>query len=73
MPLMLLAGFVNTFAIWAACRVKQKASLFFALVLILFAAQIGVFAARDLLLFFLMWELELIVVSIDLTFGSGLP
>ena len=46
MPLIVLTGFVNAIAIWAAWGVTKKPRLFFSLVLILLAAQIGVFAAR---------------------------
>lgn len=61
-PLMLLTGLVNTVAIFAAWQVKQKPRLFYFLMLALYSAQIGVFAAQDLILFFLIWELELVPV-----------
>jgi NAD(P)H-quinone oxidoreductase subunit 4 len=38
---------------------------------VLFSAQIGVFAARDLLLFFFMWELELVPVYILISIWGG--
>ncbi|MGK7909444.1 MAG: NAD(P)H-quinone oxidoreductase subunit 4 [Synechococcus sp.] len=71
MPLIVLAGFVNAIAIWAAWGVEKKPRLFFALVLVLLAAQVGVFAARDLLMFFLMWELELIPVYMLIAIWGG--
>ncbi|MEL7475790.1 MAG: proton-conducting transporter membrane subunit, partial [Cyanobacteria bacterium J06555_12] len=71
MPLIVLTGFVNAVAIWAAWGVTKKPRLFFGLVLVLLAAQIGVFAARDLLMFFLMWELELIPVYMLIAIWGG--
>ncbi|MFM2028226.1 MAG: hypothetical protein RLZZ339_2943, partial [Cyanobacteriota bacterium] len=61
-PLVLLAGLVTTLSILAAWQVDRKPRLFYFLMLLLYAAQIGVFVAQDLLLFFLMWEIELIPV-----------
>jgi NAD(P)H-quinone oxidoreductase subunit 4 len=62
MPLIVLTCLVTTLATLAAWRVNQKPRLFYALMLVMYSAQIGVFAAQDLLLFFLMWELELVPV-----------
>lgn len=39
--------------------------------LVLYSAQIGVFAAQDLLLFFIMWELELVPVYILISIWGG--
>ncbi len=39
--------------------------------LILYSAQIGVFAAQDLLLFFLMWEIELVPVYLLISIWGG--
>jgi NAD(P)H-quinone oxidoreductase subunit 4 len=61
-PLVLLAGLVTTLSMFAAWRVDRRPRLFYALMLILYAAQIGVFVAQDLLLFFVMWEVELVPV-----------
>jgi NAD(P)H-quinone oxidoreductase subunit 4 len=71
MPLVVLTGVVNALAIGSAWKVDRKPRLFYSLVLILFAAQIGVFAAQDLLLFFLMWELELIPVYLLISVWGG--
>lgn len=62
MPLILLTGLITTLAIFASWNVTNKSRLFYFLMLCLYSAQIGVFAAQDLLLFFFMWELELIPV-----------
>ncbi|MBS0016348.1 MAG: NAD(P)H-quinone oxidoreductase subunit 4 [Arthrospira sp. SH-MAG29] len=71
MPLIVLTGFVNTLAILASWRVTNKPRLFYFLLLVLYSAQMGVFAAQDLLLFFLMWELELVPVYILISIWGG--
>ena len=71
MPLIVLTGFVNTMALFAAWNVKLKPRLFYALMLILYSAQIGVFAAQDILLFFLMWEIELVPVYLLISIWGG--
>jgi NAD(P)H-quinone oxidoreductase subunit 4 len=71
MPLIVLTGLINTLAILAAWQVKHKPKLFFSLMLLLYGAQLGVFAAQDLLLFFLMWELELVPVYLLISIWGG--
>ncbi|MCM1984267.1 NAD(P)H-quinone oxidoreductase subunit 4 [Lyngbya confervoides] len=71
MPLIVLTGFINTLALFAAWNVKRKPRLFYALMLVLYSAQIGVFAAQDMLLFFLMWELELVPVYLLISIWGG--
>lgn len=71
MPLILLTGFINVLAIFAAWNVTKKTRLFYGLMLILLSAQIGVFAAQDMLLFFLMWEIELIPVYLLISIWGG--
>lgn len=70
-PLVLLAGIVTTLSMSAAWRVNRRPRLFFALMLVLYAAQIGVFVAQDLLLFFIMWEIELIPVYLLVCIWGG--
>jgi len=70
-PLVLLAGLVTTLSILAAWQVDRKPRLFYFLMLLLYAAQIGVFVAQDLLLFFLMWEIELIPVYLLVSIWGG--
>ena len=53
-PLVLLAGFVTTLAMLSAWQVDRKPRLFYFLMLVLYSAQIGVFVAQDMLLFFVM-------------------
>jgi NAD(P)H-quinone oxidoreductase subunit 4 len=71
MPLIVLSGLITTLSILAAWRVDRKPKLFYFLVLVLYSAQIGVFAARDLILFFIMWELELVPVYLLISIWGG--
>ena len=71
MPLVLLTGLINTLAIFAAWKVDKKPRLFYALMLVMYSAQIGVFAAQDMLLFFLMWEIELVPVYLLISIWGG--
>ena len=70
-PLVLLTGLVNVLSIVAAWQVRKKPKLFFFLLLCMISAQIGVFLAKDLLLFFLMWELELVPVYLLISIWGG--
>lgn len=71
MPLVLLTGLINTLAIFAAWKVTNKPRLFYGLLLVMYSAQIGVFVAQDLLLFFLMWEIELVPVYLLISIWGG--
>jgi NAD(P)H-quinone oxidoreductase subunit 4 len=62
---------VTTLSIFAAWQVKEKPRLFYFLILAMYSAQIGVFLAKDLLLFFLMWELELVPVYLLISIWGG--
>jgi NAD(P)H-quinone oxidoreductase subunit 4 len=71
MPLIILSGLITTLAILASWRVSHKPRLYYFLVLVLYSAQIGVFAAKDLLLFFIMWEIELVPVYLLISIWGG--
>jgi NAD(P)H-quinone oxidoreductase subunit 4 len=71
MPLVILTGFVTTLAIFAAWKVEHKPRLFYVLMLVMYSAQLGVFLAQDLLLFFFMWELELVPVYLLIAIWGG--
>ncbi|MEB3830746.1 NAD(P)H-quinone oxidoreductase subunit 4 [Phormidium sp. CCY1219] len=71
MPLVVLTGLVTTLAIFAGWNVTYKPRLFYFLMLALYSAQMGVFAAGDMLLFFLMWELELVPVYLLISIWGG--
>ena len=70
-PLVLLAGFVTTLAMLSAWQVDRKPRLFYFFMLLLYAAQIGVFIAQDIILFFIMWELELVPVYLLVSIWGG--
>nr|YP_010381189.1 NADH-plastoquinone oxidoreductase subunit 4 [Bupleurum kaoi]QVV25006.1 NADH-plastoquinone oxidoreductase subunit 4 [Bupleurum yinchowense]UDH54679.1 NADH-plastoquinone oxidoreductase subunit 4 [Bupleurum kaoi] len=68
---ILLTGFITTVATLAAWPVTRDSRLFHFLMLAMYSGQIGLFSSRDLLLFFIMWELELIPVYILLAMWGG--
>ena len=70
-PLVLLAGFVTTLAMFSAWQVDRRPRLFYFLMLVLYSAQIGVFVAQDLMLFFIMWEVELVPVYLLVNIWGG--
>ncbi|WP_293061557.1 NAD(P)H-quinone oxidoreductase subunit 4 [Okeania sp. SIO2B3] len=71
MPLIILTGFITTLAIMAAWPVTFKPKLFYFLMLLMYGGQIAVFAVQDMLLFFLVWELELVPVYLILSIWGG--
>jgi len=71
MPLLLLTGLITTLATLAAWPVTKNPRLFYALMLAMYSGQMGVFVSQDLLLFFLMWELELIPVYMLVSIWGG--
>nr|QFQ46756.1 NADH-plastoquinone oxidoreductase subunit 4 [Heteroblemma serpens] len=68
---ILLTGFITTLATLAAWPVTRDSRLFHFLMLAMYSGQIGSFASHDLLLFFLMWEFELIPVYLLLLIWGG--
>ncbi|MFS7898573.1 putative NADH:ubiquinone reductase (H(+)-translocating) [Helianthus anomalus] len=68
---VLLTGFITTLATLAAWPVTRDSRLFHFLMLAMYSGQIGSFSSRDLLLFFIMWELELIPVYLLLSMWGG--
>lgn len=71
MPLIVLTVLINTLAILAAWRIEKKPRLFYFLILVLYSAQIAVFVAQDILLFFIVWELELVPVYLLISIWGG--
>ena len=71
MPLIILTGFITTLAVMAAWPVTLKPKLFYFLMLLMYGGQIAVFAVQDMLLFFLVWELELVPVYLILSIWGG--
>nr|UDZ59739.1 NADH-plastoquinone oxidoreductase subunit 4 [Echinodorus cordifolius]WRM53874.1 NADH-plastoquinone oxidoreductase subunit 4 [Echinodorus grisebachii] len=68
---ILLTGFIATLATLVAWPVTRDSRLFYFLMLAMYSGQIGLFSSRDLLLFFMMWELELIPVYLLLSMWGG--
>ena len=71
LPLLILSALITTLAILASWKVNRKPRLYFFLLLAIYTAQVGVFLAQDLLLFFLSWELELVPVYLLLSIWGG--
>ena len=71
MPLVVLSGLVTTLAILASWNITKRPRLYFSLLLIMYSAQVGVFLAQDLLMFFFMWELELVPVYLLISIWGG--
>nr|YP_010267370.1 NADH-plastoquinone oxidoreductase subunit 4 [Brainea insignis]QKV47392.1 NADH-plastoquinone oxidoreductase subunit 4 [Brainea insignis]UIF93970.1 NADH-plastoquinone oxidoreductase subunit 4 [Brainea insignis] len=71
MSLILLTGFITTLATLAAWPITSNTRLFYFLMLVTYSAQVGLFVSRDILLFFFMWELELIPVYLLLCLWGG--
>nr|YP_010241409.1 NdhD [Limonium tetragonum]YP_010241492.1 NdhD [Limonium bicolor]YP_010997483.1 NADH-plastoquinone oxidoreductase subunit 4 [Limonium franchetii]QKN99021.1 NADH-plastoquinone oxidoreductase subunit 4 [Limonium sinense]USS60601.1 NADH-plastoquinone oxidoreductase subunit 4 [Limonium aureum]QTH79372.1 NdhD [Limonium tetragonum]QTH79455.1 NdhD [Limonium bicolor]QUB07516.1 NADH-plastoquinone oxidoreductase subunit 4 [Limonium bicolor] len=68
---ILLTVFITTLATLAAWPVTRYSRLFNFLMLAMYSGQLALFSSRDLLLFFLMWELELIPVYLLLSIWGG--
>ncbi|MEO0540989.1 MAG: NAD(P)H-quinone oxidoreductase subunit 4 [Cyanobacteria bacterium P01_A01_bin.105] len=71
MPLVVLSGLVTTLAVMASWNVKQKPQLYFSMLMLMYSAQLGVFLSQDLLMFFIMWELELVPVYLLISIWGG--
>ena len=59
-PMVLLTGLLGMAAVFASWGIKHRVREYFAWLLVLQTAVMGVFAALDFILFFLLWELELV-------------
>nr|YP_010693989.1 NdhD [Impatiens arguta]WCD66697.1 NdhD [Impatiens arguta] len=68
---VLLIGFITTLATLAAWPVTRDSRLFHFMMLAMYSVQIGSFSSRDFLLFFIMWELELIPIYLLLSMWGG--
>jgi len=71
MRLVLLAGLVTTLSLLSAWQLDRKPKMFYFLMLVLYAAQVGVFISQDFLMFFIMWELELVPVYLLVCIWGG--
>nr|YP_010118412.1 NADH-plastoquinone oxidoreductase subunit 4 [Pilea plataniflora]QQY86029.1 NADH-plastoquinone oxidoreductase subunit 4 [Pilea plataniflora] len=68
---VLLTGFITTLSTLAARPVTRESRLFHFLLLAMYSGQIGPFSSQDILLFFIMWELELIPVYLLVSMWGG--
>jgi NADH-quinone oxidoreductase subunit M len=72
LPLLLLTTFLGFLAVFISWKVHDRPRQFFAWLLLLEASIIGVFVSLDLLLFFIMWEIEVIPMYFLISiWGSG--
>ncbi len=72
MPLLLLTTFLGFLAVLISWKVHDRPREFFAWLLLLETSIIGVFISLDLLLFFIMWEIEVIPMYFLISiWGSG--
>ncbi|QXE89888.1 NADH-quinone oxidoreductase subunit M [Geomonas subterranea] len=70
----LLTAFITLIAVVSAWRVRERAGLFFSLLIALEAAVQGLFLSLDLFLFYLFWEAMLIPMLFLIgVWGSGRP
>jgi len=72
MPLVLLTAFLGFLAVLISWKIHERPREYFAWLLLLETSIIGVFASLDLLLFFIMWEIEVIPMYFLISiWGSG--
>jgi NADH-quinone oxidoreductase subunit M len=72
MPLVLLTALLGFLAVLISWKIHERPREYFAWLLLLETSIIGVFASLDLLLFFIMWEIEVIPMYFLISiWGSG--
>ena len=71
-PLILLTGLLGFCAVLASWKIGMRVREYFAWLLLLQTAVMGVFASLDFILFFVFWELEMIPMYFLISiWGSG--
>ncbi|WEK53955.1 MAG: NADH-quinone oxidoreductase subunit M [Candidatus Cohnella colombiensis] len=60
LPLVLLTGIISTMAVLASVHIRKRWKTYYVLFLLLLTGIYGVFLARDLILFFIFFEMTLI-------------
>jgi len=71
-PLVMLTAFLGFLAVLISWKVHERPREYFAWLLLLETSIIGVFTSLDLLLFFVMWEIEVIPMYFLISiWGSG--
>jgi NADH-quinone oxidoreductase subunit M len=72
MPLLLLTTFLGFLSVLISWKIHERPREYFAWLLLLETSIIGVFTSLDLLLFFIMWEIEVIPMYFLISiWGSG--
>ena len=73
LPLVILTTFLVLLACIASkSNITKKHKLYYSMIFVLTTAILGVFAAKDLFLFFMFWEIELIPMFLLISiWGSG--
>lgn len=70
-PLVFLTGILGMVAVFASWGIRYRVREYFVWLLILQTAVMGVFTSLDFILFFLMWELELIPMFFLIAIWGG--
>jgi NADH-quinone oxidoreductase subunit M len=71
-PLVLLTGLLGMAAVFASWGIKSRVREYFMWLLVLQTAVMGVFTALDFILFFLLWEMEMVPMYFLISiWGSG--
>lgn len=72
LPLLVLTTFLGFLAVLISWKIHERPREYFAWLLLLETSILGVFAAQDLLLFFIFWEIEVIPMYFLISiWGSG--
>jgi NADH-quinone oxidoreductase subunit M len=72
MPLLLMTAFLGFLAVLISWKIHERPREYFAWLLLLETSIIGVFISLDLLLFFIMWEIEVVPMYFLIhIWGSG--
>jgi NADH-quinone oxidoreductase subunit M len=60
LPMLLLTGILTPLAILASFNIEEKVKMYMVLFLLLETGMLGLFAAMDLIIFFIFWEIGLV-------------
>jgi NAD(P)H-quinone oxidoreductase subunit 4 len=71
MPMLALNSLLTTIAIYSSSRETERPRLFYSMMLLISGGVAGAFAAQNLLLFFLFYELELIPFYLLISIWGG--
>jgi NADH-quinone oxidoreductase subunit M len=71
MPMIILNGLLSFLAVVSSWHIEKRIKFYMAMILVLEFGVMGVFAAFDLFLFFLFWEVELIPMFLLIGIWGG--